>query len=50
MSCVHLSLLESYRGAFRNSFSHMSYSLNSLKGGSIVDCIGEYYRGAEGGY
>ena len=25
--------------------SHMSYSLNSLKGGSIEVYIGDYYRG-----
>ena len=26
----------------------MSYSLNSLKGGYIGDCIGDYYRGIKG--
>ena len=30
--------------------THMSYSLNSLKGGYIRDYIGDYYRGYEGGY
>ena len=25
--------------------SHMSYSLNSLKGGYVGDYIGDYYRG-----
>ena len=25
--------------------SHMSYSLNSLKGGYMGDYIGDYYRG-----
>ena len=25
--------------------NHMSYSLNSLKGGYIGDYIGDYYRG-----
>ena len=29
--------------------SHMSYSLNSLKGAYIRDYIGDYYRGYEGG-
>ena len=29
---------------------HMSYSLNSLKGGYIGDYIGDYYRGYKGGY
>ena len=27
---------------------HMSYSLHSLKGVSIVDCIGDYYKGLLG--
>ena len=26
-------------------YSHMSHSLNSLKGGHIGDYIGDYYRG-----
>ena len=30
--------------------AHMSYSLNSLKGGYMGDNIGDYYRGYEGGY
>ena len=29
---------------------HVSYSLNSLKGGYIGDYIGDYYRGYSGGY
>ena len=29
---------------------HMSYSLNSLKGGYIGDYIGDYYRGYQVGY
>ena len=29
---------------------HMSYSLNSLKGGYIGDYIVDYYRAYEGGY
>ena len=29
---------------------HMSYSPNSLHGGSIRDYIGHYSRGHEGGY
>ena len=29
---------------------HLSYSLNSLKGGYIGDYIGDYYRGYVGGY
>ena len=32
------------------SQAHMSYSLNSLKGGYIGDYIGDYYRGYYGGY
>ena len=28
-----------------NPISHMSYSLNSLKGGYIGDYMGDYYRG-----
>ena len=31
-------------------FAHVSYSLNSLKGGYIGDYIGDYYRGYSGGY
>ena len=34
----------------RVTWEHMSYSLNSLKGGNIGDYIGDYYRGYEGGY
>ena len=30
--------------------SHVSYSLNSFKGGYIGDNIGDYYRGYQGGY
>ena len=28
---------------------HVSYSLNSLKGGHIGDHMGDYYRGYQGG-
>ena len=35
---------------FQDPGAHMSYSLNSLKGGYIGDCIGHYYRGYQGGY
>ena len=30
---------------FAREFLHMSYNLNSLKGGYIGDYLGEYYRG-----
>ena len=30
-------------------FAHVSYSLNSLKGGFIGEYIGDYYRGIKGG-
>ena len=30
--------------------THMSHSLNSLKGGYIGDYTGEYYRGYQGGH
>ena len=29
---------------------HMSYSLNSLKGGYMGDYIGDYYRAYKGGH
>ena len=29
---------------------HMSYSLSYLKGCYIGDCLGDYFRGFEGGY
>ena len=32
-------------GIGEHSYSYMSYSLNSLKGGYIGDYIGDYYRG-----
>ena len=46
--CVGLLFSRKLAGFQRQP--HMSYSLNSLKGGYIGDFIGDYYRGYEGGY
>ena len=37
-------------GNIQKVHKYVSYSLNSLKGGYMGDCIGDYYRGYSGGY
>ena len=35
-------------GCYTGLVGHLSHNLNSLKGGAIGDCIGDYYRGLIG--
>ena len=42
---AHLADAFQKLGVKPHNRAHMSYSLNSLKGGYIGDYIGDYYRG-----